>query len=160
MVSAGAGARGIGLNRPLCTRQERSLHTAWEECQTTSLRASPGPWVCRGFRSDCTPPRRGAPSQTTSVQRTQPAVLWRDAHTPHTCFGILPSPVQRWMLRVEDLRSDPEQLLVETCFSCLPSASQGLLPVYPLTFPRTGLERGRELPRQPTLCPKGHFVSI
>lgn len=132
------------------------MHAAWERCQATSLRASSVPWVCQGFRSDWTLPRRGAPSQATSVQRTQPATPCGDVHAPHTCFGTLPRPVQGRMLRAEDLRSNPEQLLVKTCFGCLPSASQGLLLVYPLTFPRTGLESGRELPRQPTLCPKGH----
>lgn len=76
-------------------------------------------------------PRRGAPSQATSVQRAQPAALCRDAQAPHTCSGTLPRPVQRRMLRAEDLRSDPEQLLAKTFFNCLQRASQRLLPVYP-----------------------------
>lgn len=78
---------------------------------------------------------------------------------PTTCFGTLPRLVQRRMLREEDLRSDPEQLFAKTCFSCLPSASQGLLPVYPLAFPRTGLEEGESSHDNPR-CALKATVSI
>lgn len=82
----------IGLSWLLCTRQERSLHSAWERYQTISRRASPVPRGCQGSRSDWTLPRRGASSHPRYLhpESSASSALQRCPHTPPPALAPFP----------------------------------------------------------------------